>query len=122
MQDHAYLARQPIVDNQQKIIGYELLFRRSAEATHASFTDDHLATSKVLANILSNMGAEWLLGDKLAFINASTSMLMSDFLELLPVNRAVLEVLETTRATPELLARGSAPPRLPRARSWPSRG
>lgn len=105
MQDHAYLARQPIVDNQQKIIGYELLFRRSAEATHASFTDDHLATSKVLANILSNMGAEWLLGDKLAFINASTSMLMSDFLELLPVNRAVLEVLETTRATPELLAR-----------------
>lgn len=105
MQDHVYLARQPIVDNQQKIIGYELLFRRSAEATSASFTDDHLATSKVLANILSNMGAEWLLGDKLAFINASSSMLMSDFLELLPVNRAVLEVLETTRATPELLAR-----------------
>ncbi|GAO37468.1 diguanylate phosphodiesterase [Sulfuricella sp. T08] len=105
MQDHVYLARQPIVDNQQKIVGYELLFRRSAEATHASFTDDHLATSKVLANILSNMGAEWLLGDKLAFVNASTSMLMSDFLELLPVNRAVLEVLETTHATPELLAR-----------------
>lgn len=105
MQDHVYLARQPIVDNQQKIIGYELLFRRSAEATSASFTDDHLATSKVLANILSNMGAEWLLGDKLAFVNASTSMLMSDFLELLPVNRAVLEVLETSRATPELLAR-----------------
>lgn len=105
MQDHAYLARQPIVDNQQKIIGYELLFRRSADATHANFTDDHLATSKVLANILSNMGAKWLLGDKLAFVNASSSMLMSDFLELLPVNRAVLEVLETTRATPELLAR-----------------
>ena len=38
MQDHAYLARQPIVDNQQKIIGYELLFRRSAEATNARFT------------------------------------------------------------------------------------
>ncbi|MHB1291732.1 MAG: diguanylate phosphodiesterase, partial [Sulfuricella sp.] len=61
MQDHAYLARQPIIDNQQKIVGYELLFRRSAEATNTSFADDHLATSKVLANILSNMGAEWLL-------------------------------------------------------------
>ena len=105
MQDHAYLARQPIVDNQQKIVGYELLFRRSAEATNAHFTDNHLATARVLANILSNMGAEWLLGDKLAFINASTSMLMSDFFELLPANRAVLEVLETTHATPELLAR-----------------
>lgn len=105
MPDRVYLARQPIIDNQQKIVGYELLFRCSAQATHASFTDDHLATSKVLTNILSNMGAEWLLGDKLAFINASTSMLMSDFLELLPANRAVLEILETTRATPELLAR-----------------
>lgn len=105
MQDHAYLARQPIIDNQQKIVGYELLFRRSAEATNASFTDNHLATARVLANLLSNMGAEWLLGDKLAFINASTSMLMSDFFELLPANRAVLEVLETTHATPELLAR-----------------
>lgn len=105
MSDQVFLARQPIVDNQQKIIGYELLFRRSAESTSASFTDDHLATSKVMANILSNMGAEWLLGDKLAFINASTSILMSDFLELLPINRAVLEVLETTRATPELVAR-----------------
>lgn len=105
MQDHAFIGRQPILDNQQKIIGYELLFRRSADATGAAFTDDLLATSKVLANTLSNMGAEWLLGDKLAFINASTSMLMSDFLELLPVDRAVLEVLESARPTPELLAR-----------------
>jgi EAL and modified HD-GYP domain-containing signal transduction protein len=105
MQDNAYLARQPIVDNQQKIIGYELLFRRSAEATRASLTDDHLATSKVMASILGSMEAEWQLGDKLVFINASTSMLMSDFLELLPVNQAVLEIPETAPATPELLAR-----------------
>lgn len=105
MQDHAYIGRQPILDKQQKIIGYELLFRRNSDATDAAFTDDLLATSRVLANTLSNMGADWLLGDKLAFINASTSMLMSDFLELLPVERAVLEVLESTLPTPELLAR-----------------
>lgn len=105
MQDHAFIGRQPILDQQQKIIAYELLFRRSAEANDAAFSDDLLATSKVLANTLSNMGAEWLLGDKLAFINAPTSMLMSDFLELLPANWAVLEVLETARPTPELLAR-----------------
>lgn len=105
MQDHAFIGRQPIVDTQQQIIGYELLFRRSAEATDASVSDELLATSKVLANTLSNMGASWLLGDKLAFINAPTSMLMSDFLELLPVERAILEVLETTKPTPELLAR-----------------
>lgn len=105
MQDQVFIGRQPIVDTSQKIIGYELLFRRSAEATAASISDDLLATSKVLANTLSNMGASWLLGDKLAFINAPTSMLMSDFLELLPSERAVLEVLETTKPTPELMER-----------------
>ncbi|MDD5328853.1 MAG: EAL domain-containing protein [Sulfuricella sp.] len=105
MHDHVFIGRQPILDNQQKIVGYELLFRRHAESTDAAFSDDMLATSKVLANTLSNMGAEWLLGDKLAFINASSSMLMSDFLELLPVERAVLEILETARPTPELLDR-----------------
>lgn len=105
MQDNAYLARQPIVDKQQKIIGYELLFCRSGEAGRVSFTDDHLATSKVLTNILGTMGTEWLLGDKLAFINTSTSLLMSDFLKLLPSDRVVPEIQGHTQPTPELLAR-----------------
>jgi EAL and modified HD-GYP domain-containing signal transduction protein len=105
MQDHAFIGRQPILDKQQKIIGYELLFRSDAGAHSAAFTDDLLATSKVLVNALGNMGAEWLLGDKLAFINVSASMLMSDFLELLPANRVVLEISESTQPTPELLAR-----------------
>jgi EAL and modified HD-GYP domain-containing signal transduction protein len=105
MQDNAYLARQPIVDKQQKIIGYELLFCRSGEAVRVSFTDDHLATSKVLTNILGTMGTEWLLSDKLAFINTSTSLLMSDFLKLLPSDRVVPEIQGHTQPTPELLAR-----------------
>ncbi len=105
MHDHVFIGRQPILDIQQKIIGYELLFRRHAESTDAAFSDDMLATLKVLSNTLSNMGAEWLLGDKLAFINTSSSMLMSDFIELLPVDRAVLEILETARPTPDLLDR-----------------
>lgn len=105
MQDHAFIGRQPILDKQQKIIGYELLFRHDATALSAAYTDDLLATSKVLANALGNMGAEWLLGDKLAFINVSATMLMSDFLESLPADRMVLEISEPTRPTPELLAR-----------------
>jgi len=102
MQDHAYIARQPLIDNQQKIIGYELLLRSD---TKTASTDDHLAASKVLANILSNMGEEWRLGDKLAFIYAPASMLMGNLIELLPANMTVLEIPGTTQPTPELLAR-----------------
>lgn len=105
MQNQAYIGRQPIVDLQQKIIGYELLFRHSADAADAQVPNDLEAGSKVLINTFSNMDANWLLGDKLAFINIAAPMLESDFLELLPAKRVVLELLETVEATPELIAR-----------------
>ncbi len=105
MQNQAFIGRQPIVDLQQKIIGYELLFRHSADASSAEITDDLQAGTNVLVNTFSNMDANWLLGDKLAFINIAAPMLESDFLELLPAQRVVLELIESVEATPELLAR-----------------
>ncbi|MGD9788590.1 MAG: EAL and HDOD domain-containing protein [Sulfuricellaceae bacterium] len=105
MTDQAYIGRQPILDRQQKIIGYELLFRHSAEASSAQVISDLHAGTSVLANTLSNIGTNWLVADKLAFINLSNPMLETDFIELLPPEKIVLELLETTQPTPELLAR-----------------
>ena len=99
MQDQVFIGRQPILDKKQEIIGYELLFRHSAAATGAVFEDDLKACARVLVNTLSEMGAQWLLGDKLAFINVNEEMLHSDLLELLPPSRTVLEILETVPAT-----------------------
>ncbi len=105
MNDQAYIGRQPILDRQQKIVGYELLFRHKADAGKAEVISDLHAGTNVLANTLSNIGTHWLVGDKLAFINLSNPMLETDFIELLPAERVVLEILETTQPTPELLAR-----------------
>ncbi len=105
MQDQAFIGRQPILDEKQQIMGYELLFRHSAAATDAIIEDDIKACSRVLVNTLSDMGAQWLLGDKLAFINVNEEMLHSDLLELLPPQRTVLEVLETVPATDAVVAR-----------------
>jgi len=104
-QDHAFIGRQPILNRQQEIIGYELLFRLNKEAVTANFSSDMQAGTNVLVNTLSNMGTDWLVGNKLAFINVAESMLESNFLELLHPERVVLEVVETTEATPQLLAR-----------------
>jgi EAL and modified HD-GYP domain-containing signal transduction protein len=105
MQDQAFIARQPIVDTKQDIVAYELLFRHDAAATTAEVTDDLMAGTRVLVNTLSNMGTQWLLGDKQAFINIAVPMLESEYLELLPPKQVVLEILETVEATPELIAR-----------------
>ena len=108
MHEHAYIGRQPIMDRNQRIIGYELLFRHHATATTAEVSDDLSAGTQVMINTLSNLGTEWLLGDKLAFINIAAPMMQSDFLELLPPERVVLEILETVAFTPELFERGKA--------------
>ena len=105
MEQHVYIGRQPVVDKDQKIIGYELLFRHSKDATTAQFTDDLTAGLQVLVNALNNMGANWLFGDKIAFINVSAPILESEYLELLPANRVVLEIVENTVPTPELITR-----------------
>lgn len=105
MQDHAFIGRQPILDKKQNIIAYELLFRNSAEANTAVIEDDLKACSRVLVNTLNDMGAQWLLGDKLAFINVNLEMLNSDFLELLPPKRTVLEVLKTVELSDAVIER-----------------
>lgn len=105
MEDQAYIGRQPIMDAKQNIIGYELFFRHSADAQAAVFEDDLKACSNVLVNTIGDMDVEYILGDKLAFINVSEAMLMSDFLELLPAKRTVLEILRSVVPNEEILAR-----------------
>ncbi|MDO9283226.1 MAG: EAL domain-containing protein [Methylotenera sp.] len=108
MEDQVFIGRQPILDVKEHIIGYELLFRHSAEALSAVFEDDIKACSNVLTNTLGDMDAQWLLGDKFAFINVNESMLMSEFLELMPPQRTVLEVLKEVVATDLIIERCQA--------------
>lgn len=92
MGNYAFIGRQPIIDQKQRIIGYELLYRHSAEATEATIPDEFAACANILANTLTNMGTEWLLGNGLAFINVTPALLDSDILNLLPGDRVVLEL------------------------------
>jgi EAL and modified HD-GYP domain-containing signal transduction protein len=105
MEDQVFIGRQPIMDVKQHIIGYELLFRHSAEANEAVFEDELKACSSVLVNTMGDMDVQWLLGDKLAFINVNEAMLMSEFIELMPPQRTTLEILRTVIAGEAVIER-----------------
>lgn len=105
MSNNAFIARQPILDAGHSIIAYELLFRHSAHAKSARVESDVDAGITVIANALFNMGTEWLLKGKLAFINMEVPMLMSSFSSLLPKENVVIEILETVQVTDETLER-----------------
>jgi EAL and modified HD-GYP domain-containing signal transduction protein len=105
MEDQAFIGRQPIMDEKQQIIGYELFFRHSADAESAVFEDEFKAYSSVLMNTIGGIDMQWLLGDKLAFINVNEEMLKSEFLELMPPQRTVLEILRTVTPSSEIVER-----------------
>lgn len=105
MSNNAFIARQPILNAGHSIIAYELLFRHSAHAKSARVESDVDAGITVIANALFNMGTEWLLKGKQAFINMEVPMLMSSFSSLLPKENVVIEILETVQVTDEILER-----------------
>jgi len=102
--DNFFLARQPILNRCQRLVGYELLFRDARTAESAEFRNDAAATATVIAHA-SELGMGQVVGDQLAFVNVDEVGLMSDFIRFLPHDKVILEILETVEATPEILER-----------------
>src|SRR5690348_16578994 len=75
-----YVARQPIVDVNGQLVGYELLFR-SANMETANHDDSVLATSTVIANVFGDMGLGDVIGDVDGYLNVDTDFLFSDLVE-----------------------------------------
>lgn len=98
-----FLARQPILDRDQKLVGYELLFR-SAETGPANITSDLSATASVIAHA-SQLGMNKVIGDSVGYLNVDGAVLMSDIVHFLPRDKVVLEIIETVKVTPQLLDR-----------------
>ena len=107
MAHNIYVARQPIVDQNNAIYAYELLFRCvQSDGTIMPIFDDHLlATTRVLVNTLNHIGLNNLVGDKLALINIDEEMLMDTMIQTIPKERFVLELLETIVVTDKLIER-----------------
>lgn len=87
------MGRQPILDCNQEIVGYELLFR-ATDHESADFIDHDVATASVITSALGGFGFRELLGDKLGFININLELFYSELLEVLPSDQTVLELLE----------------------------
>ena len=99
-----FLARPPILDRQQNIQAFELLFRNS-QVNRAEIENELQATASVIISLFNEMGLQSVLGKAMGFINVDAQMLMSDMVELLPTDRIVLELLETITITPLVIER-----------------
>jgi len=90
-----FMGRQPILDRDQSLVAYELLFRSARSLLQANVTDYAHASASVIHSAVANFGLHELLGRHKGFFNVSLELLMDDALELLPRNQVVIELLET---------------------------
>jgi EAL and modified HD-GYP domain-containing signal transduction protein len=96
-----FVARQPVLDANEQVFGYELLFRDSLE-NHFPVMDGNRAARSTLDSSLL-MGLDTLCNGRFAFLNFTRDVLLQDFASLLPPDRVVIEVLESVLPDPEVI-------------------
>ena len=101
-----FLARQPILDRNQALFGYEMLFRGAATGP-ANIDTDMRATASVIAHA-AHLGLEKVIGDAQGFLNVDAEVIMSDIFGFLPRDKVVLEIVDSMPVTPAIVARIAA--------------
>ncbi len=91
-----FVARQPILTADEKVFGYELLFRDGVEDFFKNPDPD--AASRSTLNTSMLLGLDVLCDGHRAFINCTRDVLLKDYITLLPSEQAVVEILETVPA------------------------
>ena len=96
------IARQPILAIDEQVVGYELLFRQNPEEHRPSSATD--SATSVTIDTLSVIGFDVLCDGRLAFIDCTRPMLLSEGFALLPPGKVVVEIQETVPADEDVVA------------------
>lgn len=97
-----FVARQPILNRDEKVFGYEILFRDGADNYFQSFDGDAASRNIVDRSLL--IGFDTLCDGHKAFINCTRDTFLQEYITLLPRRRTVAEILETIEPDETLIA------------------
>ncbi|MFS0688525.1 HDOD domain-containing protein [Sporosarcina sp. 179-K 8C2 HS] len=104
MELHIFVGRQPILDSEGRIFGYELLYRNSERNSFPDI-DPEQATVQLLVNTFLSIGVDQISGNSKSFINFSGELLIKDIFSNLKPECVVIEILEDVEITPALISR-----------------
>lgn len=96
-----FVGRQPILDVNQKVIGYEILYRNNANNQFPDINADQ-ATSDVFNSFLQ-IGFEDLSEGKPCFVNFTENLLKNDIPAYFHPDMLVVEILETVEPSAEII-------------------
>lgn len=103
MTNQVLMARQPILDQNFRVVAYELLYRDENNRANSSFFDGSEATMKVILNSFTGIFDAGRFRKLPAFINLDQAMIEAGDLPGLPKEGVVLEILEDVKATTQVV-------------------
>ncbi|MBN4054184.1 EAL domain-containing protein [Nitrospira defluvii] len=105
--DKIFIGRQPILDDGNKIVGFEILFR-SGGSKGSDTNDLTQASAGAIMNTLSDIGLNEVVGSRhKAFFNVNAEILMSEMIELLPKEQVVIQILDSVEVDGAMINRCS---------------
>ena len=96
-----YVARQPIFDREERVFGYELLFRDGLENAFSGNRDE---ASRATLDRSRPVGLDVWCDGRRALVNCTRDTLIKGLVTLLPSTSTVAEVLESVPADPDVVA------------------
>jgi EAL and modified HD-GYP domain-containing signal transduction protein len=97
-----FVARQAILDVNQSVYGYELLYRSGSQNLYTGVNGDEASLS-VIKNVLLVIGAKMISGGNKAFVNFTKNLLLNGAASFLPKEIGVIEILEDIEPDPNLI-------------------
>jgi EAL and modified HD-GYP domain-containing signal transduction protein len=101
---HVFVARQPIFDERNRRVAYELLYRSTRDATQAGGNvPAALMCGDTALHALLSIGLDRLTAGTTAFVNVTEEHLLGDLYKIFPPQDVVLELLESIDGTPAVV-------------------
>ncbi len=91
-----FVARQPILNRDEKTVAYELLFRDGIENVFVDIGEDK-ATYRMISDSMLSADLANITGGKRAFINFPQTLIENDIPRFLPREKVVIEILENVK-------------------------
>jgi len=102
---HVFIARQPIFDERDTRVAYELLYRATREASRAYLGDvsPSLMCGDTALHALLSIGLDRLTNGTVAYVNVTEEHLLGELYKIFDPGSVVLELLETVDGTPAVV-------------------
>jgi EAL and modified HD-GYP domain-containing signal transduction protein len=94
-----FVARQPILDVDQRVCAYELLFRAGLDDRSCPGMNLNDVSRQIMHDTFMTVGVDKLLSGRPAFVNFTADDLLSGWVHALPSDSVVIELLETIEVT-----------------------